>query len=304
MEGCRILAVRIGLRFRAFLVGEAAAVEVAVRNLLGQIDRCVIIRNADTVSRIDGRWVSDYCVGQIAGVDELAVRAHPDMNDLIVRVIDCRHGERCNGVLAYIDAGLVLLIRRKVSTPAVIHDRLDGNDDHELAAVCDSLTHFVCMIANPVFGEIKIRYAKLLCCNIEFDSCIVSSPATPSAAAVSVRAREGLCINVNIVLRRVGRQVKILRNDILHHGRGSQRIGCAASLLADGLENIRQLRTGRCDTVILGVFYFLASNRQARRIGIVGGGEVHIIVRITSRRRLRGKATDRINNNAVLLHFT
>ena len=226
------------------------------------------------------------------------------MNDLIVRVIDCRHGERCNGVLAYIDAGLVLLIRRKVSTPAVIHDRLDGNDDHELAAVCDSLTHFVCMIANPVFGEIKIRYAKLLCCNIEFDSCIVSSPATPSAAAVSVRAREGLCINVNIVLRRVGRQVKILRNDILHHGRGSQRIGCAASLLADGLENIRQLRTGRCDTVILGVFYFLASNRQARRIGIVGGGEVHIIVRITSRRRLRGKATDRINNNAVLLHFT
>ncbi|CDB87978.1 unknown [Firmicutes bacterium CAG:170] len=272
MEECRILAVRIGLRNRAFLVGEAAAVEVAGRNLLGQIDRCGIIRNADTVSRIDGRRVSDYLVGLVAGVDELAVRAHPDMNDLIVRVIDRRHGERRNRLAINIDAGVFCVVRREAKAPALFVDGLDGDSKNDLLAAGLAVVR-----ADPVRGIIKARYRDGFTDNICFVLIRIVVIAPRRRVAVSVDGGAGLGVNLNLT-RAIHAfiQIKVIGDGVLEDGRCRQRDACAADLLTDRLEDARQVNTGCRRAVVLGGNR-CSSARQARRVRIVGGNIVHVI---------------------------
>ena len=296
MEGCRILAVSIGLRNRAFLVGEAAAVEVAVRNQRGQIDRCGIIRNADTVSRIDGRRVSDYLVGLVAGVDELAVRAHPDMNDLVVRVIDRRHGERRNGVLAYIDAGVFCVVRREAKAPALFVDGLDGDLKNDLLAVGPAVVR-----ADPVRGIIKARYRDGLTLGLRFVGIIVVVIAPRRRVAVSVDGGAGLGVDLNLT-RAIHAfiQIKVIGDGVLEDGRFRQRDACAADLLTDRLENVCQIGAivaRHKITVNCGI----GTCVEALCIGVIGRYQIHIWIDFGVYAAV--KNANRINGCAAMLQI-
>ena len=294
VERSGTLAVRIGLRFRAFLVGEAAAVEVAVRNLRGQIDRCRGILNADSVCK---RFCRDNSLAErflrVARVAESAIRVLLDMNDLVVREIDRRNRERSDRLVVNIDAGVSRVVRREAKAPALFVDGLDGDLKNDLLAAGLAVVR-----ADPVRGIIKARYCDGLTVKDILILTLVVVIAPRRRVAVSVDGGAGLGVDLNrLGIYPVRVQIKILRNGVLEDGRFRQRDACAADLLTDLLEDACQVSTGCRRAVVLGGNR-CSSARQARRVRIVGGNIVHVSGRVSFRRG--AEAADREDRGSAV----
>ena len=215
------------------------------------------------------------------------------MNDLVVRVIDRRHGERRNRIAINIDAGVSRVVRREAKAPALFVDGLDGDSKNDLLAAGPAVVR-----ADPVRGIIKARYRDGFTDNICFVLIRIVVIAPRRRVAVSVDGGAGLGVNLNrLGICPVRVQIKILRNGVLEDGRCRQRDACAADLLTDLLEDACQVSTGCRRAVVLGGNR-CSSARQACRVRIVGGNIVHVSGRVSFRRG--AEAADREDRGSAV----